>query len=157
VQQRHSEEIAAGQHERTNTGGVAAEKKAGFDRHGIDRVRAAFVWASPEEPSLRRGRGAAQHRCMPKRNPFLYFETRPEIRRMAVMLSVRCPLSLHAVEDRRQDRLIEVCREAVRNRAGALFARLSAPVSIRHEAAPAAIPSRDLVAQIDGGDSLRDS
>ena len=47
-------------------------------------------------------------------NPFRYFKTWPEIIRLAVMLYVRCPLSLRNVEDVLHERGIDVSHEAVR-------------------------------------------
>lgn len=61
---------------------------------------------------------------MPK-NPFRYFNTSPEIIRLAVMLYVRFPLSLRNVEDLLHERGIDVCHESVRhwwNRFGPMFA-----------------------------------
>ena len=61
---------------------------------------------------------------MPK-NPFRYFNTSPEIIRLAVMLYVRFPLSLRNVEDLLHERGIDVSHESVRywwNRFGPIFA-----------------------------------
>jgi len=61
---------------------------------------------------------------MPK-NPFRYFNTSPEIIRLAVMMYVRFPLSLRNVEDLLHERGIDVCHESVRhwwNRFGPMFA-----------------------------------
>ena len=61
---------------------------------------------------------------MPK-NPFRYFNTSPEIIRLAVMLYVRFPLSLRNVEDLLHERGIDVCHGSVRhwwNRFGPMFA-----------------------------------
>ena len=58
-------------------------------------------------------------------NPFRYFNSSPEIIRLAVMMYVRFPLSLRQVEDLRSERGIDVCHETVRfwwNRFGPLFA-----------------------------------
>ena len=58
-------------------------------------------------------------------NPFRYFNSSPEVIRLAVMLYVRYPLSLRQVEDLRFERGIEICYETVRygwNRFGPLFA-----------------------------------
>ena len=58
-------------------------------------------------------------------NPFRYFNSSPEVIRLAVMMSVRYPLSLRQVEDLRVERGIDVCHETVRfwwNRFGPLFA-----------------------------------
>jgi putative transposase len=61
---------------------------------------------------------------MPK-NPYRYFNTSPEIIRLAVMLYVQFPLSLRNVEDLLHERGIDVCHESVRNwwnRFGPMFA-----------------------------------
>lgn len=61
---------------------------------------------------------------MAKKNPFKYFNTSPEIIRLAVMLYVRFPLSLRNVEDLLHERGINVSHESVRfwwNRFGPLF------------------------------------
>ncbi len=50
---------------------------------------------------------------MPK-NPFRYFNTSPEIIRLAVMMYVRFPLSLRSVEDLLPERGIDICYESVR-------------------------------------------
>ena len=62
---------------------------------------------------------------MPKKSPFRYFKTSPEIIRLAVMLYVRFPLSLRNVEDLLHERGIDVSHETVRfwwNRFGPMFA-----------------------------------
>jgi putative transposase len=59
------------------------------------------------------------------KNPFRYFNTSPEIIRLAVMLYVRFPLSLRNVEDLLHERGIDVSHESVRywwNRFGPIFA-----------------------------------
>jgi putative transposase len=56
---------------------------------------------------------------------FRYFKTSPEIIRLAVMMSVRYPLSLRNVEDLLHERGIDISHETVRfwwNRFGTLFA-----------------------------------
>ena len=56
---------------------------------------------------------------------FRYFRTSPEIIRLAVMMSVRFPLSLRNVEDLLHERGIDISYESVRfwwNRFGPLFA-----------------------------------
>jgi putative transposase len=74
---------------------------------------------------------------MPK-NPFRYFNTSPEIIRLAVMMYVRFPLSLRNVEDLLHERGIDVCHESVRhwwNRFGPVFAseiRKKRSQSMRH-------------------------
>ena len=58
-------------------------------------------------------------------NPFGYFNSSPEIIRLAVMMYVRFPLSLRQVEDLLSERGIDICHETVRywwNRFGPLFA-----------------------------------
>ena len=58
-------------------------------------------------------------------NPFRYFNSSPEVIRLAVMLYVRYPLSLRQVEDILFERGTEICHETVRyfwNRFGRLFA-----------------------------------
>ncbi len=62
---------------------------------------------------------------MAKRDPFKYFQSSPEIIRLAVMLYVRFPLSLRNVEDLLHERGIEISHETVRfwwNRFGPMFA-----------------------------------
>ena len=57
--------------------------------------------------------------------PFRYFNSSPEIIRLAVMMYVRFPLSLRQVEDLLSERGIDICHETVRywwNRFGPLFA-----------------------------------
>ena len=59
-------------------------------------------------------------------NPFRYFNSSPEIIRLAVMMYVRFPLSLRQVEDLLSERGIDICHETVRywwNRFGPLFCR----------------------------------
>jgi putative transposase len=58
-------------------------------------------------------------------NPFRYFNSSPEIIRLAVLMYVRFPLSLRNVEDLLFERGIDVCHETVRlwwNRFGPMFA-----------------------------------
>ena len=58
-------------------------------------------------------------------NPFRYFNSSPEVIRLAVMMYVRYPLSLRQVEDLLCERGIDICHETVRywwNRVGPLFA-----------------------------------
>ena len=47
------------------------------------------------------------------RNPFRYFNSSPEVIRLAVMMYVRYPLSLRQVEDLLFERGIDVCHETV--------------------------------------------
>ena len=59
------------------------------------------------------------------KNPFRYFNSSPEIIRLAVMMYIRYPLSLRQVEDMLFERGIDICHETVRfwwNRFGPLFA-----------------------------------
>jgi putative transposase len=59
------------------------------------------------------------------RNPFRYFNSSPEVIRLAVMMYVRYPLSLRQVEDLLFERGIDICYETVRhwwNRFGPMFA-----------------------------------
>ena len=62
--------------------------------------------------------------CKPA-SPFRYFNSSPEIIRLAVLMYVRFPLSLRNVEDLLFERGIDICHETVRlwwNRFGPLFA-----------------------------------
>jgi putative transposase len=59
------------------------------------------------------------------KNPFRYFNSSPEIIRLAVMMYIRYPLSLRQVEDILFERGIDICHETVRfwwNRFGPMFA-----------------------------------
>ena len=59
------------------------------------------------------------------RNPFRYFNSSPEVIRLAVMMYIRYPLSLRQVEDLLFERGIDICHETVRfwwNRFGPVFA-----------------------------------
>ena len=59
------------------------------------------------------------------RNPFRYFNSSPEVIRLAVMMYGRYPLSLRQVEDLLFERGIDICHETVRfwwNRFGPLSA-----------------------------------
>ena len=59
------------------------------------------------------------------KNPFRYFNSSPEIIRLAVMMYIRYPLSLRQVEDLLSERGINICHETVRfwwKRFGPLFA-----------------------------------
>ncbi|GLS19206.1 hypothetical protein GCM10007874_22230 [Labrys miyagiensis] len=61
----------------------------------------------------------------PKPNLFRYFNSSPEVIRLAVMMYVRYPLSLRNVEDLLHERGIDICHETVRfwwNRFGPMFA-----------------------------------
>ena len=62
---------------------------------------------------------------MQNHSPFRYFNSSPDIIRLAVMMYVRYPLSLRQVEDLLFERGIGICHETVRfwwNRFGPLFA-----------------------------------
>ena len=48
------------------------------------------------------------------RNPFRYFNSSPEVIRLAVMTYVRYPLSLRQVGDLLSGRGIDICHETVR-------------------------------------------
>ena len=59
------------------------------------------------------------------KNPFRYFNSSPEVIRLAVMMYIRYPLSLRQVEDLLFERGISICHETVRfwwNRFGPIFA-----------------------------------
>ncbi len=59
------------------------------------------------------------------RNPFRYFNSSPEVIRLAVMIYIRFPLSLRQVEDLPFERGIDICHEMVRlwwNRFDPMFA-----------------------------------
>ena len=59
-------------------------------------------------------------------NPFRYFNSSPEVIRLAVMMYICYPLSLRQVEDILFERGIDICHETVRfwwNRFGPMFAR----------------------------------
>jgi putative transposase len=51
---------------------------------------------------------------MTKRSPFWYFNTSPEIIRLAVMLYIRFLLSLRNVEDLLHELGIDICHDTVR-------------------------------------------
>ncbi|KKL69745.1 hypothetical protein LCGC14_2111850 [marine sediment metagenome] len=58
-------------------------------------------------------------------NPFRYFNSSPEVIRLAVMMYIRYPLSLRQIEDLLFERGIDICYETVRfwwNRFGPMFA-----------------------------------
>ena len=59
------------------------------------------------------------------RNPFRYFNSSPEVIRLAVMLYIRYPLPLRQVEDLLFERGVDICHETVGfwwNRFGPMFA-----------------------------------
>jgi hypothetical protein len=70
--------------------------------------------------------GAPGHaRLVAMSNPFRYFNSSPEVIRLAVMMYVRYPLSLRNVEDLLAERGIDISYETVRfwwNRFGPMFA-----------------------------------
>ncbi len=47
------------------------------------------------------------------RDPVRYFNSSPEVIRLAVMMYVRYPLSLRQVEDLLSERGIDICQETV--------------------------------------------
>ena len=58
-------------------------------------------------------------------SPFRYFNSSPEVIRLAVMMYIRFPLSLRNVEDLLFERGIDICHETVRlwcNSFGPMFA-----------------------------------
>ncbi len=68
-------------------------------------------------------------------NPFRYFNSSPEVIRLAVMMYVRYPLSLRQVEDLLHERGIDICHETVRfwwNRFGPMFAAAIRKRRIHH-------------------------
>ncbi len=69
------------------------------------------------------------------RNPFRYFNSSPEVIRLAVMMYIRYPLSLRQVEDLLFERGIDICHETVRfwwNRFGPMFASEIRKRRVRH-------------------------
>ena len=67
------------------------------------------------------------------KNPFRYFNSSPEVIRLAVMMYIRFPLSLRQVEDLLSERGIAICHETIRfwwNRFSPLF---SAQIRRRRE------------------------
>ena len=70
------------------------------------------------------------------RNPFRYFNSSPEVIRLAVTMYIRYPLSLRQVDHLLFERGIDICHETVRfwwNRFGPMFAaEPSLPTSLRH-------------------------
>ena len=55
--------------------------------------------------------GNTRQRPIDRLNPIRYFNSSPEIIRLAVMMYVRYPLSLRQVEDLLSERGIDVCHE----------------------------------------------
>ena len=73
---------------------------------------------------------------MQNHSPFRYFNSSPDIIRLAVMMYVRYPLSLRQVEDLLFERGIDICHETVRfwwNRFGPIFAAEIRKRRIRHQ------------------------
>ncbi len=69
------------------------------------------------------------------RNPFRYFNSSPEVIRLAVMMYIRYPLSLRQVEDILFERGIDICHETVRywwNRFAPMFAATIRKRRIHH-------------------------
>ena len=65
------------------------------------------------------------HRPRKPASPFRYFNSSPEVNRLAVLMYVKYSLSLRNVEDLLHERGIDICHETVRfwwNRFGPLFA-----------------------------------
>ena len=63
---------------------------------------------------------------MTKQNPFRYFNSSPEIIKLAVMYYIRFPLSLRQVEYILHEHGIDICHETIRfwwNRFGPVFAK----------------------------------
>jgi putative transposase len=59
------------------------------------------------------------------RKPFRYFNSSPEVIRLAVMMYIRCPLSLSQGRRPLFERGIDICHETIRfwwNRFGPMFA-----------------------------------
>ncbi len=70
------------------------------------------------------------------KNPFRYFNSSPEVIRLAVLMYIRYPLSLRQVEDLLLERGIDICHETVRfwwNRFGPIFAAEIRKRRIRHQ------------------------
>ncbi len=70
------------------------------------------------------------------RDPFRYFNSSPEVIRLAVMMYIRYPLSLRQVEDLLFERGIDICHETVRywwNRFGPMFAAEIRKRRIHHQ------------------------
>ncbi|HJO68512.1 MAG TPA: IS6 family transposase [Rhodospirillales bacterium] len=70
------------------------------------------------------------------RNLFRYFNSSPEVIRLAVLMYIRYPLSLRQVEDLLLERGIDICHETVRfwwNRFGPIFAAEIRKRRIRHQ------------------------
>ncbi len=70
-------------------------------------------------------------------NPLRYFNSSPEVIRLAVMMYIRYPLSLRQVEDLLFERGIDICHETVRfwwNRFGLIFAAEIRKRRVQHRA-----------------------
>ena len=73
------------------------------------------------------------------RNPFRYFNSSPEVIRVAVMMYIRYPLLLRQVEDLLFERGIDICHETIRywwNRFGPMFAVAIRKRRIHHRSFP---------------------
>ncbi len=69
--------------------------------------------------------------------PFRYFNSSPEVIRLAVLMYIRYPLSLRQVEDLLFERGIDICHETVRfwwNRFGPIFAAENRKRRVQHRA-----------------------
>lgn len=66
------------------------------------------------ETHVDRGRAVEWRLTMTSCSPFKYFETSPEIIKLAVVYYIRYPLSLRQVEDMLHERGIDICHETVR-------------------------------------------
>ena len=85
--------------------------------HGIVRANAPLGKAA--------GVVALNTTSAPTRIAFRYFNSSPEVIRLAVLMYVKCPLLLRSVEDLLHERGIDISHETVRywwNRFGPLFA-----------------------------------
>ena len=74
---------------------------------GRSHARRGVVRANRLEPS-----GEVPWRLR-MQNPFRYFNSSPEVIRLAVMMYIRYPLSLRQVEDLPFERGIDICHETV--------------------------------------------
>ncbi len=87
------------------------------------RVAPTHRGALSEEILVARGAADFQFHWMTKPCPFRYFKTSPEIIRLAVMMYVRFPLSLHNLAGLLHERGIQISQETVgiwQNRFGAI-------------------------------------
>lgn len=72
------------------------------------------------------GRAGPMPRPCKPTSPFRYFNSSPEIIRLAVLMYVRFPLSLRNVEDLLFERSIDICHETVRLKSLQKFASVHA-------------------------------